>query len=277
MTYNFDFIYITNIPYVGKSIADHGVRWVMVDLECNGKSKRQKGRDTVISAHSLSDVRNMRSHLARDSLLVRINPINSFSKEEINEVIDAGADAIMLPFFKQKSEVEYFVDLVASRCKVFLLLETTAAIQNLSDILSVNGIDYVHIGLNDLHIERKTKFLFEFISDGSIEPVAKILAGSGMKFGIGGVGRYGQLLPPAESLLSEHIRLNSSGVILSRSFMNIKDMQEPDEFCAQFKVELKKLRGHIDEVIYNDKSYFEHNREQFKLNVSEVVSKISIN
>ena len=277
MSYNFDFIYITNTPYVGRFIADHGVRWVMVDLEYIGKSKRQKGRDTVISAHTLSDVRNMRNHLTRDSLLVRINPINSFSKEEINGVIEAGADAIMLPYFKQKSEVEYFVDLVASRCKVFLLLETMTAVQNLSDILSINGIDYVHIGLNDLHIERKTKFMFEFISDGSIEPVAKILAGSGMKFGIGGVGRYGQLLPPAESILSEHIRLNSSGVILSRSFMNITDMKAADEFCAQFRVELEKLRGHIDEAIYNDEPYFERNREQFKLNVSEVICKINVN
>ena len=277
MTYNFDFIYITNIPYIGKFITDHGVRWVMVDLEHNGKAKRQKGRDTVISAHSVSDIRNMRAYLARDSLLVRINPINSFSKEEINEVIDAGADAIMLPFFKQKEEVEYFVELVASRCKVFLLLETMTAIQNLSDILSIKGIDYVHIGLNDLHIERQTKFMFEFIADGSIETVAKRLTNMGMKFGIGGVGRYGQLLPPAESLLSEHIRLKSNGAILSRSFMSTTTMKKAEDFCAQFKLELEKLRGHIDEVIHNDDSYFEHNREQFKLNVSEVVSKISDN
>lgn len=277
MTYNFDFIYITNIPYVGEFISDHGVRWIMVDLEHNGKAKRQKGRDTVISAHNVLDVKNMRGHLASANLLVRINPINPSSKEEIDKVIDAGADAIMLPFFKQKAEVDYFIELVASRCKVFLLLETLTAIENLSDILSIKDIDYIHIGLNDLHIERKTKFMFEFIADGSIEPVAKILVNTGMKFGIGGVGRYGQLLPPAESLLSEHIRLNSNGAILSRSFMNMTTMKEVKDFCAQFKTELEKLRGHIDEVIYNDKSYFEHNREQFKLNVLEVVSKISFN
>lgn len=277
MTYNFDFIYITNIPYVGEFIADHGVRWVMVDLEHNGKAIRQKDRDTVISAHSVLDVKNMRSNLASDNLLVRINPINTSSKEEIDKVIDAGADAIMLPFFKQRAEVEYFVELVASRCKVFLLLETLTAIENLSDILSVKDIDYIHIGLNDLHIERETKFMFEFIADGSVEPVAKKLANMGMKFGIGGVGRYGQLLPPAESLLSEHIRLKSSGAILSRSFMDTKNMKSVDEFCTQFKVELEKLQRHIDEVRCNGESYFEHNREQFNLNVSKVVSKISVN
>ena len=83
----------------------------MVDLEHNGKAKRQKGRDTVISAHMFR-IYGICEPIYKHSLLVRINPINSFSKEEINEVIDAGADAIMLPFFKQKEEVEYFVELL---------------------------------------------------------------------------------------------------------------------------------------------------------------------
>tara|TARA_B110000977_G_scaffold201848_1_gene299278 strand:- start:3311 stop:4144 length:834 start_codon:yes stop_codon:yes gene_type:complete len=275
MDYNIDFIYITNIPYIGKFITNHNVRWVMVDLEYRGKAKRQEDRDTVISAHKISDVKNMRAQLNSDSLLVRINPINRLSIREIDAVIDAGADAIMLPYFQTKQEIEYFVELIASRCKVFLLLETMKGIQNIADILSVKGIDYVHIGLNDLHIERNTKFMFEFIADGSIDPIASILTDRGMKFGIGGVGRYGKLLPPAESVLSEHIRLGSHGAILSRSFMNATIPTSSDEFCSQFQSELEKLRSHINEAACKDPFYFAQNQKQFNLNVSEVVDKLS--
>lgn len=277
MISNFDFIYITNIPRIGEFITTHGVKWVMVDLEHKGKSERQKGRNTVISAHSISDVKRMRSSLRGDNLLVRVNPIGQFSRQEIDAVIDAGADAVMLPFFKKAYEVENFVKIVASRCKIFLLLETLEGIQNLSDILNVDGIYYVHIGLNDLHIERNTKFMFEFVADGSIDPVASLLSARNVKFGIGGVGRYGQLLPPAECVLSDHIRLHSSGVILSRSFMNADTLTSVDKFCAQFELELNKLRKHLDYVECKPPAYFEENRKQFMSNVAQVVANIQEN
>lgn len=44
-------------------------------------------------------------------MLVRINPINVNSENEINTVIDAGADIIMLPMWKSVDDVNTFYQL----------------------------------------------------------------------------------------------------------------------------------------------------------------------
>ena len=51
-----------------------GVDWVFVDLEIIGKQERQAGRNTVVSGHSLGDVRAVRQVLSQSKLLVRVNP-----------------------------------------------------------------------------------------------------------------------------------------------------------------------------------------------------------
>lgn len=274
MKSNMNFIYITNNPEVGEFISHNGVRWVMVDLENIGKSQRQNGLDTVISAHSIQDIHSMRAKVDNGKLLVRINPIGEHSNFEIGQAIDAGADALLLPYFRLKSEVEKFIKIVSKRCKTFLLVETLDAIKNLKEITKLDGIDYVHIGLNDLHIERNTKFMFEFLADGSIDPIASLLRQSNIEFGIGGVGKYGNLKPPAERVLNEHIRLGSNGVILSRSFMNLSDYPTTDDFLRKFKKELSLLQEHLKSVEISNVDYLNKNKELFKIEVSQVVCQI---
>ena len=143
-----DYIYITNNSEIATKLLSIGVRWLMVDLEFIGKNNRQIGRDTVISNHSVMDIRAMRAAVETNSILVRINPMGEHSDNEIESAIKEGADALMLPFFKTRNEVESFVNLVDGRCKIFLLLETLDAIKNLDDILKVKGIDYIHLGFS---------------------------------------------------------------------------------------------------------------------------------
>ena len=67
---------------------------------------------------------------------------------------------VMLPFFKTDKEVKIFLELLdISKVEPALLIETTSAINNLDDILKLHPFKYVHIGLNDIHIERNTSFL----------------------------------------------------------------------------------------------------------------------
>ena len=54
---------ITNDSEVAIAAQDSGVDWIFVDLELKGKSERQKGRNTVISAHDFRDISNMRAVL----------------------------------------------------------------------------------------------------------------------------------------------------------------------------------------------------------------------
>jgi citrate lyase beta subunit len=85
--------------------------------------------------------------------MVRINPLNKYSQSEVKKVIELGADRIMLPMFRSKNEVKKIINFINGQVPLTLLLETSTAVLRLSNILELKGIDDVHIGLNDLHID----------------------------------------------------------------------------------------------------------------------------
>ena len=170
-----ELIFITNDPDLAISVQSAGVDRIMVDLEILGKQDRQGHLNTVISNHSLEDVKRIDSVLDISQLLVRVNPINEQSKLEIDSVIEQGADIIMLPMFKSALEVETFIELVDSRVKICLLLETQEAVSEIDNILLVKGIDEIHIGLNDLHLSMGLGFMFELLANGVLEKLSKKL------------------------------------------------------------------------------------------------------
>jgi 2-keto-3-deoxy-L-rhamnonate aldolase RhmA len=90
--------------------------------------------------------------------------------------------------------------------------------ENLAACVEVPGVDEVHIGLNDLHLEMGCSFMFEPLATGYVEKMAEIIRKSGIPFGIGGLARVGEGEISSEILLSEHVRLGSSSAILSRTF-----------------------------------------------------------
>lgn len=103
-----DFMFITNNPNVAKAAEECGVRRVWVDLEMIGKEARQLGMNTVKSGHTLQDISVVKEILTTSELLVRVNPIYKGSEAEINEVIERGADIIMLPFFTLLRKLIHF-------------------------------------------------------------------------------------------------------------------------------------------------------------------------
>lgn len=264
-------LYITKDPAVGQVAQRAGVDWIFVDMEYRGKLDRQANRDTVISAHTLEDVHVMRQAVSTSQLMVRINPWGEWSPAEIGGVVQAGADIVMLPFFSTAAEVAAFIGEVDGRAKTCLLLETMAGIAALDEILAVPGIDFVHIGLNDLHIERETTFMFEFLADGGVDAIATKLRAAGIAFGFGGMARIGSLVPPAERILAEHFRLGSTGVILSRSFCHPSQVTGDEAFEAMFKTEVAKVRSEEQRLAQADAVFFERNRLQLIDEVAQVV------
>ena len=129
-----------------------------------GKEVRQSGMDTVKLHHTIKDIQTLRPILTTAELLVRVNPIHDkigqveSSKEEIDNAINAGADILMLPMVKTKQEAEKFVEFVGGRAKTMLLIETAEANENIDQILEVQGIDEIHVGLNDMHLAYKKRF-----------------------------------------------------------------------------------------------------------------------
>ena len=130
-------MYITNDLPVALIAQKYGVDRVWIDLETLGKEERQKNRDSVKSHHTVEDIRVIAPKLTTSEMMVRINRWNEKSAEEINKVVDAGAEIIMLPYWKTVSEVEKFLEAVNGRCKTSLLLETKEADKCLDDVLGL--------------------------------------------------------------------------------------------------------------------------------------------
>ena len=145
----------------------------------------------------------------------------------------------MLPYFKTKEEVEKFINLINQRVKTCLLVETMEAVNRIDEILEVDGIDYIHIGLNDIHIQRQTHFMFEFLADGYIDMLADKIKQKNIPFGFGGVAYMkSDLLPLAKDIIAEHYRLGSTGVILSRSFIQYQEQKNIMEFEKEFDIQI---------------------------------------
>ena len=142
-------MYITNSPEIALIAQKHGVDRIWVDLEYKGKEERQKGLNTVKPRHTVQDIKNIAPLMTSSQLLVRVNPWGADSDEEIDAVIEAGADIIMLPMWKNVSEVASFLNAVKGRVPIILLLETKKAVDCLDNILHLSGIDEIHIGLNE--------------------------------------------------------------------------------------------------------------------------------
>ncbi len=242
------FFMITASPEMAEFATNADVDYIFVDLEVNGKFQRQGHLDTVISKHSLEDVSRVRKKVPAGKLMVRINPINSSSEKEINEVIAAGADAVMLPMFRSVDEVVSFVGAVNGRAKSILLVETNDAVNSCEHWIKISGIDQVHIGLNDLHLDLNLDFMFEPLSNGMLDECCQRLREARVPFGIGGLARVGEGVLPAELLLAEHIRLGSTWAILSRTFHRNANSVKEIESQMNFEGELKKLRTAYTEL-----------------------------
>lgn len=235
------FFFITDSPPLARFVTERGVSRVFIDLEILGKEERQGHLDTVISHHEIANVGLVRAEIPDHELMVRVNPVHRGSADEVEQVIDAGADIIMLPMFRTAEEVSAMVDLIDGRCKLCLLIETRAAMEGLASIAPIAGIDEFHIGLNDLSLELGLDFMFEPLALGLVDRMAKILEQTGKPFGIGGLARADEGLLPARLLIGEHVRLKSSAAILSRTFHRNCGTIEAIEQEMDFAAEIAKL------------------------------------
>lgn len=237
-------MYLTNDPQIAAIAQAAGVDRIFLDLELRGKEERQGHLDTVISHHSIEDVRLLKAVLTSAQLLVRVNSVFDGSEAEINKVIADGADIVMLPYFKTVKEVSAFVSICAGRVKTCLLFETPEAVEHIDEILAVPGIDEVHIGINDLHLGYHLTFMFELVANGTVEMLCHKFKEKGIPYGFGGVGRPGSKVAlPAERILAEHYRLGSSQVILSRAFCDISKIDDRSHLAEEFKTGIEQIRA----------------------------------
>lgn len=260
-------MYITNRPEIAQIAESAGVDRIFVDMEYIGKSDRQGGMDTVQSHHTIEDVAVIRNAITTADLLVRVNPIHNktvdycSSKEEIGAVIENGADILMLPYFKSADEVREFIKLVDGRAKTLPLLETVEAVEIIDEILDIDGIDEIFIGLNDLSLGYQKKFMFELLSDGTVEHLCHKFKKKGIPYGFGGIASLGKGMLPSEYVIKEHYRLGSTCSILSRSFCNIDMIKHFGVISSTFVNGIREIRE-LENECERYMNYFTENKNE---------------
>lgn len=270
-------MYITKRPEIAQIAEEAGVDWIFVDLEFIGKDVRQGGLDTVQNHHTTEDVANVKKAVKKAKVLVRINPIHDVfldypsSEEEIEATIAAGADIIMLPYFKTVEEVKLFLRIVGGRAKTCLLVETPEAALLLDEILNLTGIDMIHLGLNDLHLALGMKFMFELLADGTVDRLAAKIRAKNMPFGFGGIATLTGGLMPGSMVLKEHYRLGSSMVIVSRSFCNTDKVKDLNEIRNIFNSGIADIRK-LEEEAALAANYFTSNRSAVIDSIHDIIA-----
>lgn len=272
-------MYITNQPEVAVIAENAGVDRIFIDMEYIGKSARQGGMDTVQCHHTVDDVKRIKEAVKKAQIMVRVNPIHGAtdgycsSEEEINSVIDAGADLVMLPYFQSAEEVKQFVEIVNGRAIVFPLLESKKAYEQIDEILEIEGIDQIHVGINDLSLDLGKKFMFELLADGTVEGLCKKFHAKGIPYGFGGIGRIGMGDLPAEHVIMEHYRLGSGCAILSRSFCNVDKIVDLDEIKKIFEFGVSEIRGYEAMCVKASVKELTENQNIVKHKVQEIVER----
>lgn len=267
-------MYITNNETIADIAQRAGVDRIWIDMEYIGKEERQAGMNTVKSRHTIEDIIRLRPIVKTSQLMVRVNPLHKATKEycssqeEIENTIRAGAEVIMLPMFKTRLDAEKFVSMVDGRAKVQLLLETAEAAANIEEICKVQGVDEIHIGLNDLHLAYGQKFMFQLLADGTVEKLCKTIQSNGIKYGFGGIARVGHGMLPAEYVIAEHYRLGSTAAILSRGFCDANLVEDPKTIENIFLEGVKNIR-------LKEMEFLAYTEEQFKDNHTIVAQKVN--
>ena len=255
-------MYVANDPEVIMIAQKYGVDRIWIDLEVEGKEERQKNMNTLKSKHYIDDVKKASSLVNTSELLVRINPWSQKSKEEVEQVIEAGAQIIMLPMWKNVKDVQEFLSVVDGRVKTMSLLETKEAEACIDEVLKLGGIDEIHIGLNDLHLSYGLTFMFEPLVNGTVERLCNKIRNAGIMYGFGGITKIGEGLLPAEKVIMEHYRLGSSMAILSRGFCIPEEFENSKKIEEHFRINMKALREFESYAASaSDEAYMENKEE----------------
>ena len=249
-------MYITNKPEIAQIAESSGVDRIFVHMEYIGKGERLGGLDSVKNHHTVEDVR-----------VIKINPMHEAageycsSQQEIDDVIRAGADIIMLPYITSAQQVRDFLRFVGGRVKTMPLIETPQAVEAMDEILALDGIDEIYIGLNDLSIGYNKKFMFELLADGTVETLCLKCKLKGIPYGFGGVASLGKGMLPSEYVIREHYRLGSTCAILSRSFCNVDKVKHIGIISSTFIDGVKAIRE-LEAECESKISYFRQNEKE---------------
>ncbi len=225
-------------PDLAKKAALAKIDMLIIDWECSHKKARQKGYDTEINRHTVSDLRRVASAVDIP-VICRINPFGDETQSEIAAAIENGAFEILMPMVRTLEEVETVLGWVKGKCKVSILIETLSAVQ-LTAQLSALPLSRIYVGLNDLHIEMREKNLFSPLANGLLEKIRNQVT---LPFGFGGLTLPHLGSPiPCQLLIDEMARLKCSFSFLRRSFLKDVPVEKFADAIVQIRSAYAKAK-----------------------------------
>jgi hypothetical protein len=210
----------TDDPERARAADEAGVDRIGLDLERLGKRERQADPSLWQTTHSEESLPAIGASLTRAKLFARTNPPHDGWADEADRLIAAGAEVLMLPAFHSAAEVAAALDSVGGRALLVPLIETVEALAETQRIAAIGTLSEVHFGLNDLAIGMRLRNRFAVLARPDVEQATTVLAGAGLRVGVGGIGRpLDDTLPiPADLIYAQYPRLHASGALIARSF-----------------------------------------------------------
>lgn len=213
----------------------HGIRTVLIDLERETKLDRQAGKGLFISDHTILDLQNIRQQFPTLEIITRVNSRHAASEAEVAEVIAAGTDAIMIPYFHEPPHLQYFYNIIKNRLDIIPLFETIRSVEQFSTFQQTFPFTRCHFGLNDLRLEHRWNTIFKaFEWQPFLEALAAARAAK-LEFGIAGVGnQLDDTLPVhPQAFFRQQLALGGTSFWLSRHFRQIFQMPDASEVLQQ--------------------------------------------
>ena len=192
-----------------------GVDGFIIDWEDRSRFGREHEKSGQQMPDTVEDLGRI-SNLVQTPVWCRINQPGDWTLNEIEAAIQHGADLILLPMVRTPDEVALFLEQVAGRAQVGILVETVEAC-NCAEELSSFTLDRVYVGLLDLSLSRGTKDIFAPLRDGTIEHLRDIFYHT--PFGVGGLTTIDKGYPLASTeIMANLAHLKCNFTFLRNSF-----------------------------------------------------------
>jgi citrate lyase beta subunit len=224
-----------------------GIDRIGIDLESIGKDARQATTDSRISKHSVESLAQLARQLNRAALFARCNPLHHGTEAEIAQLLAYGVRVLMVPYFKQLSEIARFVEIVGKRALLVALVETIESLRLTGRLTELAGIDELHFGLNDLRLAMGLDGHYDVLEVPLFLEAAHIVRRSGLPFGIGAVARPSNAGLPVHPLqvYRRIVRLGATRALVGRSFFGPHyDLSQLPNDVALVRRSLETYRQH---------------------------------
>jgi hypothetical protein len=246
---SFELFLFSTDPETVSRYTEAGIDGFIVDWESKGKERRQAGADTEINVDTPEDLRRVRGATSA-RLICRLNQHGPWTPEEIDEAVGCGADEVLLPMVRSPGDVLDAIRVAAGRCGVGILVETVDAVRCAAELARL-PISRAYVGLNDLSIERRSRSIFEALTDGLVEGIRPLFT---VPFGLGGLTlpECGRPIP-CRLLIGEMTRLKCGFSFLRRSWRRDVLDRDPRVEVPRLKAALESARLRGAETISRDR------------------------